>query len=181
MNDVNQKDIYVVSILRENFIVRKVNGTLMLVSANNSVSDSAIYNVSQYISNELSKHSNDENIISFLSKLQNVISFSNQSNIYDNVKNYFNSNTINQSSVENKIDAWKQLRDDIASNSNVYEDSGQTNTAENGIAEKGKQKVLSNGKSLLDNREAFVSALVLALLVEISGLVIFIVMLFKIL
>ena len=45
---------------------------------------------------------------------------------------------------------------------------------------KGKQKILSNGKSLLE-KDAFVNALVLALLVEISGLVIFTMFLFKIL
>ena len=95
----------------------------------------------------------------------------------ENIEKYFNQN-VNNTSKNEQIDnllAWKnQLLN--SSNSNAPEEVPEE-VIEGG---RGHQFVKSNGHSLLDdNKNAFINALVLALIVEVFGLVMFTILLFK--
>lgn len=165
------KNIYVLNVLGKNFFVGYDGKNIKLYSNGIVDTSSLEYLISEYINRELVYYNNGvENLRTFLPELQKVINSSSKSVILNNIRDFFVNNTnIFTSDVQNS--------DKIEENIIVEETSGNEFESRS----KGKQKVLSNGKSLLDNNQnAYVSALVLALLVEISGLVIFTMFLFKI-
>lgn len=178
------KNIYVLNVLGKNFFVGYDGKNIKLYSNGIIDTNSLEYLISEYINRELVYYNDSvENLRTFLPELQKVINSSSKSVILNNIRDFFVNNTnIFTSDVQNSDN----------SEENVIVEETSDNTEENIIVEetsgnefesrsKGKQKVLSNGKSLLDNNQnAYVSALVLALLVEISGLVIFTMFLFKI-
>ena len=76
----------------------------------------------------------------------------------------------------NTFSSWhEKFKEQILSNYNI-DNSSEPETIKKG----GRQKVLGNGKSLIDNKDAFVNALLLAFIVELFGLTIFNLFLFRI-
>ena len=86
-----------------------------------------------------------------------------------------NKTTIQSDMNSNKISELEKFKEQILNNYNI-DNSSEPETIKKG----GRQKVLGNGKSLIDNKDAFVNALLLAFIVELFGLTIFNLFLFRI-
>ena len=186
------KRIFVISILNKNFSVMYDGEKIRLIS---KVSIGNLeHSVSTYIESKLSNHNYSiEELRTILSKIQVKINLSNEQNMLNSIENFFNEevnifyNQENQiQDINSKIDELKKQRDQIMYASGVIpeEIEGTLNDEIGEGQERGRQRVYSNGHSTLapdnEKKNAFTSALVLALLVEIFGLVIFTLLLIKI-
>lgn len=188
MDTDNIKNVYVIDIIGKKFVVKYDGKNILLSSLSNNLDVNSLeYKVYQYINHELIYYNKDiTELRKFLPELQKVINNSNPLNMIDNVRDCFwRFTNIFSSEQEMKtesptIDDLKKYREEIINSSYTDESSEIDENISSNSNSKGKQKILSNGKSLLE-KDAFVNALVLALLVEISGLVIFTMFLFKIL
>lgn len=173
---INQKkDFYVLYIFNNNFVVSYDYVQNKSVFLNiDSLNDSFEYGILKYIEQQLVGYNDINELRSILSKIQACINSSTRENMLENIEKYFNQN-VNNTSKNEQIDsllAWKNQLLNSNAPGEVTEE-----VIEGG---RGRQFVKSNGHSLLDdNKNAFINALVLALIVEVFGLVMFTILLFK--
>jgi len=193
MSDINAiKNIYVIDIFGEKNIIKYDGKNILVSNISNSDINSLGYEISDYIKHELMYYNEEiSKLRPFLSELQKVINSSDKSNVFNNVRDYFFrttnifSGTSEKKNENYSIDELKMYKENIMNYKNeknfgITDEQLNEGIELNGnVIKSGKQKVLSNGKSLLE-KDAFVNALVLALIVEISGLVMLTILLFKI-
>ena len=171
------KNVYVITIFNNNFVIQYDGNNILLFGTSLGKTLDQI---------ESSVNGNVNELRIFLIKLQSIINLSDKNNIMDNVREFFLKNTNiffsdeNESTIQsdmnsNNISELEKFKEQILSNYNI-DNSSEPETIKKG----GRQKVLGNGKSLIDNKDAFVNALLLAFIVELFGLTIFNLFLFRI-
>lgn len=182
------KNVYVITIFNNNFVIQyDGNNILIFGTSHGKTLDQIESSVCDYIEHELRYYNGNVNELRiFLIKLQSIINLSDKNNIMDNVREFFLKNTNiffsdeNEATIQsdmnsNKISELEKFKEQILNNYNI-DNSSEPETIKKG----GRQKVLGNGKSLIDNKDAFVNALLLAFIVELFGLTIFNLFLFRI-
>ena len=156
------KNVYVITIFNNNFVIQyDGNNILLFGTSHGKTLDQIESSVCDYIEHELRYYNG--NVREFFLKNTNIF-FSGE-----------NKTTIQSDMNSNKISELEKFKEQVLSNYNI-DNSSESETIKKG----GRQKVLGNGKSLIDNKDAFVNALLLAFIVELFGLTIFNLFLFRI-
>lgn len=173
-----KKDFYVLYIFNNNYIASYDYVQNKSVFLNiDSLNDSFEYGILKYIEQQLVEYNDINELRRILSKIQVCINSSTRENMLENIEKYFNQN-VNNTSKNEQIDSLLAWKNQLL-NSNNSNAPGEV-TEEVIEGGRGRQFVKNNGHSLLDdNKNAFINALVLALIVEVFGLVMFTILLFK--
>ena len=183
------KNIYVITIFDKKFFVQSdgINTSVKKIGAeniNNGLEDIAAFIINEELNN---REKDIVKIRTTLKELQEIINLSSEFNLVSNIKGYFSKSLLNNKineRIENssEIEQLKNMKQEFINNqTDLNLDYNQVD----GVSMGGKQKVLSNGKSIVENdkklgKDAFVSALVLAVIVEALGLFAFTLILLKI-